>query len=199
MTFLPCKEMFDDCSKMVAGGGLALSLLMAVFISLLGTPAMTSAAENTPTSVSAEGSSTNGSFAVTVVHSNGLVTVDLVSVADSGLSGAAAQVVLPNTDKRTVSLDAGKFVELPGEPGVLISVSSGYLEQYNLSDIGYGSSTSCTGDNLFYCLTVALKDRPQTAAQIVQMPTTGAPTGLTTVGLAALGLCLLGGIGVGSS
>lgn len=197
MTFLPCKEIFDDCSKMVAGGGLVLSLLMVMLIPLMNTPALGNAAERVPVSVSVVptyivgevglGTGTNlGVFEITVHHSDGLTTTLDVRI-DHSTSSDLYYITGP-TFVGQITSTTGKFTELKSEPGVLIGDSI----REPISDVGYSPSTACAPDGSYGCLTVALKDEPQTGVQVVQMPTTGAPTGLTTVGATALGLCLLG-------
>ena len=182
---------------MVAGGGLALSLLMVILIPLMNTPALGNAAERVPVSVSVAptymmsggslGTSSNlGTFEITVYHSDGLTTTLDVRI-DHSASPDSYQIGGPTFVDWATSTK-GKFTELKSEPGVLIGDST----RSHISDVGYSPSTACAPDRSSGCLTVALKDKPQTGMQVVQMPTTGAPTGLTTVGATALGLCLLG-------
>ena len=56
---------------------------------------------------------------------------------------------------------------------------------------GYGAHVDCAADGT-YCYYVALKDKPANTTTVAQMPTTGAPEGLSSVGLAAAGVGLLG-------
>ena len=68
---------------------------------------------------------------------------------------------------------------------------------------GYSPKTDCKATSMEYttsmdfssgCLTVGLKTKPvsqPTAATVMQMPTTGAPEGLSTAGMIAIGIGLL--------
>lgn len=168
-----------------------------LLIPLISNPAVSNAAESTPVTVSIGPVNFTNLLAqysiITVSHSDGVVSTTYVRVLSSGedeldgyeISSAKASTV-------TITAKPGKFVELAGEPGVLLGLTSAQRADTKLLDTGYNPSTTCTSSDYGVCLTVALKDKPQTGTQVVQMPTTGAPEGLTTTGIAALGIGVAG-------
>lgn len=165
---------------------------MVLLIPLVSTPTLSNAAESKPVSVSVEwtgGSAADPEFLLTVEHSDGSVSTGLIFVHVTG------GYFMDQDYNQLTTLRRGKFSEVPSRPGVMVGVSDYSTNRVTLSDTGYAPSSACAPDANTpntVCLTAALKDKPQTGTQILQMPTTGAPEGLTTAGIAALGIGVAG-------
>ena len=168
---------------------------MVLLIPLINTPTLSNAAESTPVSVSIEPAPHAGSaaispsFLLTVEHSDGSLSTGFIIVKWT-------DELTDELGGNSIKLQKGKLSEVPNMPGVMIG-SSGewdWLNQVTISDAGYEASSVCFADRNIgdACLTTALKNKPQTGTQVVQMPTTGAPEGLTMAGVSALGIGVAG-------
>ena len=111
-----------------------------------------------------------------------------------------------STDVASVAYDQNGTASIGGQKSQIV-LDGGYKAKsyctipYIFSPGDYSSSSNYSAVNTISttCVVVGLKtkpvDRPSTAS-VMQMPTTGAPEGLSTVGMVAVGLGLLA-VGVG--
>lgn len=189
--------------KLLRGGGLKVCLLLLIAAVTLN-PAETPksyAAENAATSVSVQSTgsafdqsqTSTGDFLITINHSNGRVTTKYLTLTQDYSTNALSYTITGQTDNEYIrNITVGKFAELSKEPGVLVSYNNtGVGHPFSVTDdSGWGASSACYGTT---CLTVALKEKPQTnVTQVYSVPATGLPDGLSNIGLMAIGVGLLG-------
>ncbi|WP_146194684.1 hypothetical protein [Bifidobacterium callitrichidarum] len=159
------------------------STITAVTVALKEKPA------NAPTStalskVDSQTPGTNvGLEAFTVAHANGIVTTHLArTYSNYGSSlGLPEGLFLSIDNQKPREVAIGELSQLSTEPDVVIGTSGSEPTTGGGYTTGYNPQT-------IQNVTVALKSKPspQTPVNIVQMPTTGAPAGLSSIGLLAV-------------
>lgn len=173
-----------DSNKTIAGGGLVFSTLLVAMLTLMPLDVTANAAGGEYTGLSAacnsQYKSTGNDSGFTglrvcsiSVHRKGAPDLNGTYAPDSydgGLSTNIKDIVTLGTGYSTVqaSYITGKLVL-----GIAGADNAAFLTQ---------TAT----------IAFSLKNPPASTASVMQMPTTGAPEGLTAIGVAAIGVGLLG-------
>ena len=171
--------------------------------SLLLTQPNTVMAEESAKPIAATVANTQGGFSITVQKNDGEVRTHFIQVIFDSVTNTTTYKRVTSGDVFTdiASSKSGQFVELATlEPGVMVSASTrktlGKAWDGEAHGTAYDVSTACTS-NAGYddCLTVGLKNKPTVQTAVLQMPTTGAPEGLSRMGLLSM-MVLFSGLAV---
>lgn len=181
---LSCKEIIHDSHKNTAGGGLAFSTLLMVILVLmpLNTTANAAGGEYTGLSAGCASSQPSNDYSLKPtcyisVHRNGAPDIQGTFNGDNEFSSNLQNIVIQGSGGYSTV-----YASYTNGPAKFCASNS-----YGCNGDYVSGSYSTTG-----VLSFSLKNPPVSTASVMQMPTTGAPDGLTAVGVTAIGFGILG-------
>ena len=185
-----------DAQKNVAGGGLRFIplFLLIMPVLLMSAPQNADAANAIPTTVQVSYTRPktplgggNDYYRITAGYSDG--TTRIARMAPHIFGSSAATACFLNGIEVNNCRDS--YAESDQLPGIVFAWST---TETQIIGVGYEPFTDCSQD---YCVTAALKEKPATnVTQVYNVPGTGLPDGLTTIGVtsaivASIGMVLV--------